>query len=81
MHLFFIVLGASEVSTNLYCNSRTTVLGRLRDYLRLLMKRSVGQGGELEAEVGEYSARTVHRESYAGHFADPNFLLIIRFFC
>ena len=35
------VLGASEVSANLYCNSRTSVLGRLRDYLRLLMKRSV----------------------------------------
>ena len=32
-----IVLGASEVSANLYCNSRTSVLGRLRDYLRLLM--------------------------------------------
>ena len=31
------VLGASEVSANLYCNSRTSVLGRLRDYLRLLM--------------------------------------------
>ena len=36
------LLGASEVSANLYCNSRTSVLGRLRDYLRLLMKRSVG---------------------------------------
>ena len=36
-----ILLGASEVSANLYCNSRTSVLGRLRDYLRLLMKRSV----------------------------------------
>ena len=35
------VLGASEVSVNLYCNTRTSVLGRLRDYLRLLMKRSV----------------------------------------
>ena len=33
------VLGASEVSANLYCNSRTSVLGRLRDYLRLLMGR------------------------------------------
>ena len=29
------------VSANLYYNSRTSVLGRLRDYLRLLMKRSV----------------------------------------
>ena len=28
---------------NLYCNSRTSVLGRLRDFLRLLMKRSVTQ--------------------------------------
>ena len=35
------LLGASEVSANLYCNSRTSVLWRLRDYLRLLMKRSV----------------------------------------
>ena len=35
------LLGASEVSANLYCNSRTSVLGRLGDYLRLLMKRSV----------------------------------------
>ena len=35
------LLGASEVSANLYCNSRTSVLGRLRDYSRLLMKRSV----------------------------------------
>ena len=35
------VLGASEVSANLYCNSRTSVLGRSGDYLRLLMKRSV----------------------------------------
>ena len=32
-----ILLGASEVSANLYCNSRTSVLGRLRDYLRLLI--------------------------------------------
>ena len=36
-----LVLGASEVSANLYYNSRPSVLGRLRDYLRLLMKRSV----------------------------------------
>ena len=35
------ILGASEVSANLYCNSHTSVLGRLRDYLRLHMKRSV----------------------------------------
>ena len=35
------ILSASEVSANLYCNSLTSVLGRLRDYLRLLMKRSV----------------------------------------
>ena len=35
------VLCASEVSANLYRNSRTSVLGRLRDYLRLLMKRPV----------------------------------------
>ena len=36
-------LGASEVSANLYCNSHTSVLGRLRDYLRLLLKRSVNK--------------------------------------
>ena len=35
------VLGASDVNANLYCNSRTSVLRRLRDSLRLLMKRSV----------------------------------------
>ena len=35
------ILGASEVSVNLYFNSRTSVLERLRDYLRLLMKCSV----------------------------------------
>ena len=38
------LLGASKVRANLYCNSRTSVLGRLRDYLRLLMKRSVHPG-------------------------------------
>ena len=37
----YIVLGASEVSANLYCNSCTSVLGRLHDNLRLLMKHSV----------------------------------------
>ena len=36
-----IILGVPEVSANLYCNSHTSVLGRLRDYLRLLMKLSV----------------------------------------
>ena len=36
-----IVLGASEISANLYCNSRTSVLGKLRDYLRLLMGRTL----------------------------------------
>ena len=35
------LLSASEVSANLYCNSRTSVLGRLRDYLRLLMGRTL----------------------------------------
>ena len=40
------VLGAPEVSANLYCNSRTSVLGRLRDYLRLLMKRYVDDNSE-----------------------------------
>ena len=39
-------MGASEVSANLYCNSRTSVLGRLRDYLRLLMKHSVSTVGK-----------------------------------
>ena len=32
---------ASEVSANLYCNSRTSVFGRLRGYLRLLMGRTL----------------------------------------
>ena len=41
------ILGASKVSANLYCNSRTSVLGRLRDYLRLLMKRSVHAWSEI----------------------------------
>ena len=27
------ILGASEVSANLYCNLRTSVFGRLRDYM------------------------------------------------
>ena len=40
MH-FFIYTGCLRSKRNLYCNSRTSVLGRLRDYLRLLMKRSV----------------------------------------
>ena len=35
------VLGASEVSANMFCNSRTSVLGRLRNYLRLLMGRTL----------------------------------------
>ena len=35
------LLCALEVSANLYCNSRTSVLGRLRDYLRLLMGRTL----------------------------------------
>ena len=35
------LLDASEVSANLYCNSRTSVLGRLRDYLRLLIGRTL----------------------------------------
>ena len=35
------ILGDPEVSANLYCNSRTSVLWRLRDYLRLLMGRRV----------------------------------------
>ena len=35
------LMGASEVSANLYCNSRTSVLGRLRDYLRLFMGRTL----------------------------------------
>ena len=30
-----------EVSANLYCNSCTSVLGRLRDYLRLLIGRTL----------------------------------------
>ena len=33
------ILGASEVRANLYCNSRTSALGRLHDYLRFHMKR------------------------------------------
>ena len=35
------ILGGPEVSANLYCNSRTSVLLRLRDYLRLLMGHRV----------------------------------------
>ena len=45
-----LLLGASEISANLYCNSRT-VLGRLRDYLRLLMRRALpvpAEGGRAE---------------------------------
>ena len=42
-HLFHesYILGDSELTANLYCNSRTSVLLRLRDYLRLLMGRRV----------------------------------------
>ena len=39
------LLGAPEVSANVYCNSRTSVLGRLRDYLRLLMGRTLPRDG------------------------------------
>ena len=31
------ILDASEVGANMYCNSRTSVLGRLHDYVRLLI--------------------------------------------
>ena len=41
MNTLWAILGASVVSANLYCNSRTSVLGRLRDYLWLLIKLSV----------------------------------------
>ena len=42
MYLYLLnILGASEVSAKLYCNSRTSVLGRLLDYLRLLMGRTL----------------------------------------
>ena len=41
VHKCMNVLGASEVSANLYCYSRTSVLGGLRDYLRLLMGRTL----------------------------------------
>ena len=44
------LLGASELSGNLYCNSRISVLGRLRDYLRLLIKRAV-ENKEREREI------------------------------
>ena len=40
MYIYYL-MGASEVSANLYCNLRTSVLGRLRDYLRLLMGRTL----------------------------------------
>ena len=36
------ILGDPEVSANLFCNSRASVLWRLRDYLRLLMGRTLG---------------------------------------
>ena len=35
------IQGDPEVSANLYCNSRASVLGRLRDYLRKLMGHAV----------------------------------------
>jgi len=38
----YIVLGDPEVSANLYCNSRTSVLWKLRDDMRLLMGHLVG---------------------------------------
>ena len=44
--LYINILGASEVSANLYYNSRTSVLGRLRDYLRLLMGRTLSNTEE-----------------------------------
>ena len=53
---FNTVLGASELSANLYCNSRTSVLGRLRDYLRLLMKRSVAHALFLSASCDLFKA-------------------------
>ena len=47
-----LILGASEVNqANLYCTSRTSVLGRLRDYLRLLMKRFVDDNFEIGVHV------------------------------
>jgi len=36
------ILGDPEVSANLYCNSRTSVLWKLRDDMRLLMGHLVG---------------------------------------
>ena len=35
------LLGDPELTANLYCNSCTSVLWRLRDYLRLLMVRTL----------------------------------------
>ena len=40
-HSLADILDASEVNGNLYCNSRTSVLERLRDYLRLLIGRVI----------------------------------------
>ena len=37
----FYIVATGCLSANLYCNSCTSVLGRLRDYLRLLMGRTL----------------------------------------
>ena len=57
------LLGASEVSANLYCNSRTSVLERLRDYLRLLMGRTL-RSMDMVTQLG-------HIRLYAIHAAMP----------
>ena len=47
------VLDASEVNANMYCNSRTSVLGRLRDYLRLRSVHVFQIEGELTIPSNE----------------------------
>ena len=50
-----MVQGDSVVSANLYCNSRISVLGRLHDYMRKYMNRSVLRSDRNpEAHVAQY---------------------------
>ena len=57
------VLGDPEVSANLYCNSRTSVLWRLRDYLRLVMGRTLPSNTSVHAQ--SHTQYTVLPRRYA----------------
>ena len=65
-----IILGDLEVSANLYCNSRASVLWRLRDYLRLLMVHTLPVGetygerdhGRIDPRRGRDHARQTGRD-------------------